>query len=187
MFSYCNNGSVNEQDESGYITPANVIGAIVGAGAGALIGVAIANYFRLTGWKKWLVIAGSTALVAVAGWFAGPAIYKAIKPVLQKAVEAGKLALNKISTSIAKLLRLVNSKNVKFAKTAKLHQGDPSRQVPLKHLVEAIKNGSAAPDPRGSKAIMYTIKNFWKNGKKYELEVLYDWATKTIYHFKYWR
>ena len=187
LYPYCNNNPINLQDDIGYITPANVIGAIVGAGAGALIGLAIANYFRLTGWKKRLVIAGSAALVAVAGWFAGPAIYEAIKPALQNAVEAGRLAISKISAEIAKLLRLVDPKTVKFARAASKHQSQPARRVPLTHLVNAIKNGTAKADASGSKAIMYTIKNFWKNGKQYNLEVLYDWATKTIYHFKYWR
>lgn len=45
----------------------------------------------------------------------GPKIYEAIKPALQKAVESGKIALNKISSTICKLLRLVNPKKVKFA------------------------------------------------------------------------
>lgn len=70
-YAYVNNSVVAQSDVSGYITPVNVIGAIVGAGLGALIGVALVNYFRLTRWKKWLVIAGSSAIVAIAGWFAG--------------------------------------------------------------------------------------------------------------------
>ncbi len=160
LYAYCNNSMVADRDINGYITPANIIGALLGAGAGALIGAAIASYFRLTGWKKALVIAGSATLVAVAGWFAGPRIYAAIKAVVQKAVETGRIAINRISTEVAKLLRLVKPGSVKFARTAYNHQSNPARRVPLKHLVDVIKTGSAKSDPGGSRAVMYTINNF---------------------------
>ena len=111
LFAYCFNNPVNYADHSGMVvTPANVIGAIIGAGAGALIGVLLVSHFNLTGWKKWLVIGGSTALVAIIGWFAGPVIYKAITaitPMLQDAIEKGKLAYNKIATSVSRFLGLL--------------------------------------------------------------------------------
>ena len=111
LFVYCFNNPVNYADHSGMVvTPANVIGAIVGAGAGALIGVLLASHFNLTGWKRWLVIGGSTALVAIVGWFSGPVIYRAITaitPMLQEAIEKGKLLYNKIATSVSRFLGLL--------------------------------------------------------------------------------
>lgn len=46
--------------------------------------------------------------------------------------------------------------------------GESGRQVPIQTLQDAIRYGEAMPDPRGSNATMY------KNGKMYNLEVLYD-------------
>ena len=40
---------------------------------------------------------------------------------------------------------------------------------------------------QGTRAIMYTVSNFYRNGNKYKLEVLFDWDTMTVRHFKYWR
>ena len=186
LYSYCNNNPINNVEISGMITPANIIGALVGAGAGALIGRAIANYFRLSGWKKWLVIGGSSALVAVAGWFAGPAIWRAIRPVLQTAVARGSLAVKRIPFEVSKMFRLVNIRQTTFSYAAKKHMSEAARKVPIQMLEKAIKYGRAARDTRGSKAIMYTI-DMWKNGKKYKLEVLYDWSKRMILHFKYYR
>lgn len=59
-----------------------------------------------------------------------------------------------------------------------------SRFVPVQTLKQAIIKGVSRPDPQGSKALMY-YTTMYKNGKKYNLEVLYDSATNTILHFKY--
>ncbi len=61
---------------------------------------------------------------------------------------------------------------------------NPGRFVPVQTLIQAIKHGTASADPQGTKAIMYTIEMF-KNGKAYNLEVLYDKASNTILHFLY--
>ena len=61
---------------------------------------------------------------------------------------------------------------------------NPGRFVPVQTLIQAIKEGRARPDPQGTKATMYTIEMF-KNGKGYNLEVLYDKASNTILHFLY--
>ena len=186
LFLYCNNNPINNTEVSGMITPANIIGALVGAGAGALIGRAIANYFKLSGWRRRLVLGGSAALVAVAGWFAGPVIWRAVQPVLQTAVARGSLAVKKIPFEVSKMFRLVNIRQLSFSHAAKKHMSEAARKVPIQMLEKAIKYGKAARDTRGSKAIMYTT-DMWKNGKKYKLEVLYDWSKRMILHFKYYR
>jgi hypothetical protein len=75
-------------------------------------------------------------------------------------------------------------KGINFADKAMQHMNEPGRFVPIQTLIDAIRYGTANPDPRGSQAVMYTIEMI-KNGKAYELEVLYDQASNTIYHFLY--
>ncbi len=80
--------------------------------------------------------------------------------------------------------RAINS-GVNFGSKALQHMQEPSRFVPISTLIETIKYGIANPDPRGSCAIMYTTE-IYKNGKLYQLEVLYDEITNTIWHFMYY-
>ena len=61
---------------------------------------------------------------------------------------------------------------------------NPGRFVPIQILEQAIKNSVGKPDPRGSRALMYTTE-MWRNGKRYELEVLYDKVSNSIWHFEY--
>ena len=77
-------------------------------------------------------------------------------------------------------------KGVNFSNKALEHMGESGRQVPIQTLQDAIKYGEALPDPRGSSATMYYI-TMAKNGKTYNLEVLYDKASNTVYHFEYAR
>lgn len=68
-------------------------------------------------------------------------------------------------------------------KTAE-HMANPGRAVPVQILEQAIKGSKGLADPRGSRALMHTPEMF-KNGKAYNLEVLYDKATNSIWNFKY--
>ncbi len=63
---------------------------------------------------------------------------------------------------------------------------EAGRSVPTQTLQDAIKSGKALPDPRGSSATMY-YTTMTKDGKMYNLEVLYDSTTNTVYHFEYAR
>lgn len=71
-----------------------------------------------------------------------------------------------------------------FAAEAAKHMDETGRFVPMQSLKEAIMTGVTAPDPQGSRAVMY-YTTMTRNGKLYNLEVLYDEMTNTIYHFKY--
>lgn len=73
---------------------------------------------------------------------------------------------------------------INFASKALQHMDEKVRQIPVQILIEAIKQGTPAPDPQGNAAIMYYIE-MSRNGKTYILEVLYDKATNTILHFLY--
>ena len=57
--------------------------------------------------------------------------------------------------------------------------------MPVQALIDAIKTGRAVQDPQGmANRVMYYCQ-VWINGKKYQLEVLVNWATKTIEHYLY--
>lgn len=71
-----------------------------------------------------------------------------------------------------------------FGTSAAEHMAEKGRAVPIQILQQAIKGSKGVIDPQGSRALMHTTK-MWKNGKLYNLEVLYDKATNSIWHFKY--
>jgi len=71
-----------------------------------------------------------------------------------------------------------------FSSAAAERMANPARQVPIEILEIAIKYGKKVSDPRGSRATMYNI-GMWKNNTLYNLEVLYDEITNSIWHFQY--
>ena len=71
-----------------------------------------------------------------------------------------------------------------FSATPAGHMNEKERYVPVSLLQDAIKYGQKGADPQGSSIPMYYTVIF-KNGKMYNLEVLYDEITNTVYHFKY--
>ena len=73
-----------------------------------------------------------------------------------------------------------------FSNKALEHMGESGRRVPIQTLQDAIRYGKGLPDPRGSSATMY-YTTMYKNGEKYNLEVLYNKDNNTVYHFKYTR
>jgi len=72
----------------------------------------------------------------------------------------------------------------KFGGSAGRHMTNKNRSVPIQILDQAIKGSNGVVDPKGSRALMHTTE-MWKNGKAYNLEILYDKPTNTIWHFKY--
>ena len=93
----------------------------------------------------------------------------------------------KISSEAIKSGRISNlDDGLNFSNRALEHMGEGGRQVPIQTLQDAIRYGEAMPDPRGSNATMYYI-TMYKNEKMYNLEVLYDEISNTVYHFEYAR
>ena len=91
LFTYCENNPVNYVDLTGYVvTPANVIGAVVGLVLGAVGGYFLSRFLAdkigLKGWKRTVFIVGISAIIsaaaAVIGYFIGPYIVKAFKALL---------------------------------------------------------------------------------------------------------
>jgi hypothetical protein len=73
-----------------------------------------------------------------------------------------------------------------FTNTALEHMGNPGRRVPIQIMQDVIENSEGFPDPQGTSAKMY-YERIFRNGKPYNLEVLYDNSTNTIMHFEYAR
>ena len=72
-----------------------------------------------------------------------------------------------------------------FAERPYVHMQGRDRKVSIQILDEVIKNPMhTTPDPQGSKAIMY-YSRMWRNGKEYNIEVLYHKKLNQIFHFEY--
>lgn len=74
----------------------------------------------------------------------------------------------------------------KFSQRAAIHMTEEGRWVPVNILEDVINSPIViTPDPRGlSNGLMY-YSQISRNGKLYNIEVLYDKATNTIEHFLY--
>ena len=172
IFVYCFNNCINYMDCTGYVvTPANVIGALIGLLGGALIGNAIVDYFDL-GWPWNVLVIGSTsALFTVIGWSAGPVVYAVIKPLIVKAITTGKIIFSQSQQWILKALglgqkyirqalRMVDAASIRFTNTAMNHMADANRYVPRNILVRCIKYGTAKLDQQGIGALCTLLITF---------------------------
>jgi RHS repeat-associated protein len=81
---------------------------------------------------------------------------------------------------------VISAKSVSFAFTAESHMANPGRYVPTELLVDVINTSKAYADPKGSTAMMY-YSRLIRDGKVYNLEVLYDSSKQMIFHFEYAR
>ena len=99
---------------------------------------------------------------------------------------AGKVTVAKMPEGASKSIFKNIDEGLNFASTPAKHMENPGRFVPTQTLQDAIKSTKGVADPRGSNAMMY-YTTMTKNGQTYNLEVLYDKATNTVYHFEYTR
>ena len=74
-YQYCNGNPIVNIDQDGEAVT-NVVGLVVGAGGGALLGNMLSDHYGLTGLKRAATIAGCSVGGAVIGWFAGPVVDK---------------------------------------------------------------------------------------------------------------
>jgi|GEM_PF-1386495 len=75
-----------------------------------------------------------------------------------------------------------------FSPYADAHMRNFRRFVPVQSLREVIRYRTSVPDPRGSVSRMYySTAYIHRNGRwaRYNIEVLFDSNTNTIWHFKY--
>ncbi len=73
-----------------------------------------------------------------------------------------------------------------FTDTAVKHMHEVQRKIPVQILDKIIKSPMAVvKDPQGASNAMMHYSQVWKNGKLYNIEVLYNKTTNTIAHFQY--
>lgn len=105
QYTYALDAPFTHIDPTGkVVTPANVVGALVGAVGGYAIANVICNYFDLPSCTRNFAVGSITALMTVVGWFAGPAIYAALKPLVIQAIATGQLIIDKTTQWITETL-----------------------------------------------------------------------------------
>ena len=169
LYNYGLHNPVTYIDPTGEITLITciIIGAIIGTVAGTVTAAVISyNKYNEVKWQY-----------AAIGFVSGMAIGASISSIVYA---IGVTAFGTISTGLYKTLE----QGVNFTKTTMERMTNSGRFVPVQTLIQAIKYGTASPDPQGTAATMYTIE-MTRNGKAYTLEVLYDAVSNTIYHFLY--
>ncbi|EPR11512.1 RHS repeat domain-containing protein [Ruminiclostridium papyrosolvens] len=182
LYTYCYNNAVMYCDPDGHFAIQAVCAAIGGV-AGWYFGDYVAKKLGYSsGWKYWAIRSGVTAGGAVIGWFAGAAIANIAIDFLV-ANSAVALQIPRWMLTGLGYYKALNN-GVNFSTTAAQRMEQSGRFVPVNTLIDAIRNGTATKDPKGSRAIMYYI-NMVKNGVTYKLEVLYDRASNSIWHFMY--
>ncbi|MBL0743092.1 DUF6443 domain-containing protein [Chryseolinea lacunae] len=148
-----------------------VVGAAAAETGGIVIrlGAPVVPYFR--------AIFGSSEAAALA---AKPNPFIGARPVASGAVPlAGGAAAESGAAQGGREL-------FNFTKTATAHMDEAGRMIPVQTLDNVIKAPLAVvKDPRSATNAMMHYSQMWKNGKLYNVEVLYDQATNTIMHFKY--
>ena len=158
----------------------------VGALLGGVVG-AIYSYTK-TGSVTWQSVAAGAAIGGAIGLTAGAAAAYVVAGSATASTGAVLVGMGVAGTTASAgpggVIYKTLEKGVNFGASAFKRMNDPDRFVPVETLIQAIKDGVARPDPQGTEAIMYTIEMF-RNGKAYELEVLYDKASNTIWHFLY--
>ena len=88
--------------------------------------------------------------------------------------------LAKVAPAVAPVIEGYN-----FTNSAAAHMDNASRMIPVQILDEIINAPlQVIKDPQGTNAMMY-YSQMLKNGKLYNVEVLYDKGTNLIMHFKY--
>lgn len=90
--------------------------------------------------------------------------------------------------NLTKAGRTISNERVlfNFTDTAGRHMNEVERRIPIHILDKVIKSPvTVLKDPQGASKAMMHYSQVWKNGKLYNVEVLYDKTTNTIPHFQY--
>lgn len=77
------------------------------------------------------------------------------------------------------------SAQLKFTATVAARQALASRRVPLHTIAQAILSGQRMADPQNAPGAVKIVHEIFVNGKKYQLEIIYREADKTILHLLY--
>ena len=163
LFAYCFNNPVNNADHSGMVvTPANVIGAIIGVVLGAVGGYFLSRFLAdklgLKDWKRTVFIAGITAVISAAagviGYFIGPYVAKVANSIMSSLKG---LFTPKIGTQIGKLGKVVkNTKPLIKGLTKHGSQRMIQRGGVTEALAQQIVTNGFAISQVGGKVLYFT-------------------------------
>lgn len=166
LYGYCGNDPINNVDPSGnfFETLFDIVNLAFSA----------KDFFSDPTVEKFATLAWDTAAAALP-FIPGSYVKKGLS-LTDDAFDLARSGSKTIFNSI--------DEGLNFAKTPAGRMENPGRFVPVQTLQNAIKSTKGLADPKGSDALMHYTEMF-KNGKQYNLEVLYDGATNTVFHFKY--
>ena len=155
--------------------------AAVGAGFSAYD--AYKTYKKTRSWKK-------------AGWAAAKSIGSSLLMggAFKVAGRAAKVAYKgyqaqKNVRRASKVMRL--AKRITYTNTVASHMANSSRYIPKYYVANTIKYGKKAADTgvRGFKKLSNrtAYSSMYKNGRKYQVKVVYNKFTKRVYHAHYYK
>ena len=199
LYVYCLNNPLRYNDPNGnVVTPANVIGAVIGAGGGAALGILVADYYGLSGWKRNATIAGFTVGGAVIGWFTGPLVEQLATIIATKmgiigsevlsktkadsslAAEASKAAVDSLFKTVDFLIANVE----KLQRSATVLNNLVTRAYINSSIVvqEIMQSGLPAKDAFLQNGLKWIVEGAYK-GSAGIWELVIDVDTMTIVHF----
>lgn len=185
LYVYCGNNPIMYVDRNGeiFMLVTGSIGAVVGG-----IGGAIYSQVKY-GEVRWQNVAAGAAIggaVGLTGGAAAGAIFAGSATASTGAVLTGMgIAGAGAAGGAGGVIYKTLEQGVNFANKALEHMGEIGRQLPVQTLIETIKQGACMSDPQGSRALMY-YSQIIINGSRYNLEVLYDKVSNSIWHFMYY-
>ncbi len=99
--------------------------------------------------------------------------------------QSSNLATEALQKEVKKAVKEAEEKMFNFADIPSKHMDEVGRQIPVYILSDVLNNPlHILKDPQGTSAKMY-YSRMERNGKLYNVEVLYNQETNTIWHFKY--
>lgn len=156
-YVYCDNNPIIYTDPNGqsFILTCIIVGAIAGAIIGATTGAVISH--NKYGEIKWQYVVTGTVIGTATGAALGAGVGLTAQAI-------GLTSSGVVGTGLYKTL----DQGVNFTKTTLQRMNDSCRFVPVQTLIDAIKHGDPSADPRGTKAIMYTV-DLIKNGTSLQI------------------
>ncbi|MCL2311623.1 MAG: hypothetical protein FWC41_03885 [Firmicutes bacterium] len=85
------------------------MGSTIGVLGGWAVGHALAKHLKLRGWHYWACVGGGAAILGVVGYYAAPAVFAAIKPLVISAITSDTLIINRLVDWIRVALGIVDS------------------------------------------------------------------------------
>lgn len=144
-----------------------------------------------------LVVGGIYAFKGLTGVINSISTTKGGVKILQSTLDSGDEAVAIFSNDASDVLMLTSKVDdtvystidagLNFTDTALQHFKNPNRFVPIQMIIDTVKTGTPLPDPQGYATLTMYYKQVLIGNKLYNLEVLYESVTNTIYHFQYTR